>query len=171
MCPFPPPRAQDHKATDIVERARIEAAGGFVVRKRVMGVLAVARSFGDFVLKKFVSAEPYTSTTKLDVTVRRGGGAGGAAGAVARRSCPPPAALPPPPPSHTRARPQSQFIIIACDGIWDVLEDQEAVDMVREHIGGSPPAQAKVRSAAQVLIDAALAKGTSDNVTALVVFL
>ena len=60
---------QDHKATDVVERTRIEAAGGFVVRKRVMGVLAVARSFGDFVLKKFVSAEPYTSTTKLDVTV------------------------------------------------------------------------------------------------------
>ena len=59
----------DHKATDAVEKARIEAAGGFVLRKRVMGVLAVARSFGDFILKKFVSAEPYTSTTKLDETV------------------------------------------------------------------------------------------------------
>lgn len=45
---------------------RIEAAGGFVLRKRVMGVLAVARSFGDFVLKRFVTAEPYSSTTKLD---------------------------------------------------------------------------------------------------------
>ena len=92
----------------------------------------------------------------------------------ARRSRPTPPSAPPNR-THPRrspvARAQSQFIIIACDGIWDVLEDQEAVDMVREHIGGSPPAQAKVRSAAQVLIDAALAKGTSDNVTALVVFL
>jgi serine/threonine protein phosphatase PrpC len=61
---------QDHKATDASERSRIEAAGGFVIRKRVMGVLAVARSFGDFVLKKFVTAEPYTSTTKLDAMVR-----------------------------------------------------------------------------------------------------
>ncbi len=60
---------QDHKATDNVEKARIEAAGGFVARKRVMGVLAVARAFGDFVLKKFVTAEPYTSTTKLDTMV------------------------------------------------------------------------------------------------------
>jgi serine/threonine protein phosphatase PrpC len=57
---FPHPSAppQDHKATDLQERERIEAAGGFVVRKRVMGVLAIARSFGDFVLKRFVTAEP-----------------------------------------------------------------------------------------------------------------
>ena len=58
--------SKDHKATDACERARVEASGGFVIRKRVMGVLAVARSFGDFVLKKYVPAEPYTSTTKLD---------------------------------------------------------------------------------------------------------
>ncbi len=35
-----PLRLQDHKATDPVELMRIEAAGGFVMRKRVMGVLA-----------------------------------------------------------------------------------------------------------------------------------
>jgi protein phosphatase PTC1 len=58
--------SHDHKATDACEMARVEAAGGFVIRKRVMGVLAVGRSFGDYVLKKFVPAEPYTSTTKLD---------------------------------------------------------------------------------------------------------
>jgi protein phosphatase PTC1 len=61
---------QDHKATDDEEKARIEAAGGFVLRNRVMGVLAVARSFGDFVLKKYVTAEPFTSSTRLDSTVR-----------------------------------------------------------------------------------------------------
>lgn len=56
---------QDHKATDDAEISRIEAANGFVLRRRVMGVLAVARSFGDYALKKYVPAEPFTSTTKL----------------------------------------------------------------------------------------------------------
>jgi serine/threonine protein phosphatase PrpC len=75
--------SKDHKATDAPERARIEAAGGFVIRKRVMGVLAVARSFGDFVLKKYVTAEPYTSVTKVDDLVSppctgQVGGGGGA---------------------------------------------------------------------------------------------
>jgi serine/threonine protein phosphatase PrpC len=122
-----------------------------------MGVLAVARSFGDFVLKKFVSAEPYTSSTKLDVTVRR---------SPLRRHRSWFASLLTRPPAPST---QSQFIIIACDGIWDVIEDQEAVDMVREHLTSAT--LAKQKTAAQVLIDAALSKGSSDNVTALVVFL
>lgn len=137
----------DHKATDQVEKSRIEAQGGFILRKRVMGVLAVARSFGDFVLKKFVTAEPYTSTTKLDG--------------------------------------MSQFIVLACDGVWDVMEDQDAVDMVQRHLYGEPfasghgpsgegppkPDVSRIKSAAQVLVDEALKRGSSDNVTALVVML
>ena len=43
----------DHKATDPREKARIEAAGGYVGRKgRVMNVLAIARAFGDIEYKK-----------------------------------------------------------------------------------------------------------------------
>ena len=41
----------DHKPASIVERQRIEAAGGFVAHDRVCAVLAVSRAFGDFMFK------------------------------------------------------------------------------------------------------------------------
>ena len=126
-----------------------------------MGVLAVARSFGDFVLKAYVTAEPYTSTTKLDSSVGEKGGDCGA-----NRT--PPATLTPP--THTPPPlPQSSFIILACDGVWDVMEDQEAVDLVREHVGNGD--HARIKTAGQALVDVSIARGSSDNVSALVVFL
>jgi hypothetical protein len=46
------------------EQARIEAAGGFVLRNRVLGILAVTRSFGDHQMKDYVIGTPFTSTTR-----------------------------------------------------------------------------------------------------------
>ena len=73
---------------------------------------------------------------------------------------------------------QSEFLILACDGVWDVMEDQEAVNMVRAHVcqgdgdaSGSAVDETKFKTAAQVLVDAALSRGSSDNITALVVWL
>lgn len=47
----------DHRADDAVEQKRIAAAGGFVSRNRVLGILAVSRSFGDHGMKDFVTGE------------------------------------------------------------------------------------------------------------------
>lgn len=121
--------SKDHKAGDSEEVNRIAAAGGFVVRGRVMGVLAVARSFGDYVLKDYVTAEPFTSTTRIDTTC--------------------------------------QFLIAACDGLWDVIDDQEAVDMIREYA----TSETKQRSAGKHLVSAALERGSTDNITVMVVWL
>ena len=37
----------DHRAEDESEQLRIKDAGGFIARSRVLGILAVTRSFGD----------------------------------------------------------------------------------------------------------------------------
>ncbi len=50
-----------------------------------------------------------------------------------------------------------EFIIVACDGLWDVMTDQEAVDFVRDIDDGEAMSQALVKKA--------LEAGTTDNVT------
>ena len=57
----------DHTAEDPSEQARIQAAGGFVTRGRVLGILAVARSFGDHGMKDFVLAQPHICEVNLDL--------------------------------------------------------------------------------------------------------
>lgn len=73
---------------------RINAAGGFIARSRVLGILAVSRSFGDHGMKDFVIADPYLSETRLSTYSH----------------CP--------------------FLILACDGVFDVMTDAEAVDLI-----------------------------------------
>lgn len=57
---------QDHKPDDPAEIGRIEKAGGFMFKQRVVGVLAVTRSLGDHCMKDFVIAKPYCS----ELTIR-----------------------------------------------------------------------------------------------------
>ncbi|KAG5715926.1 Phosphatase 2C like protein [Termitomyces sp. T112] len=54
-----------------------------------------------------------------------------------------------------------EFFIIACDGLWDVVEDQEAIDLIRN--------VQDPQVASKMLLDLALKNDTHDNVTALVV--
>ncbi|KAG6900554.1 hypothetical protein C0993_009131 [Termitomyces sp. T159_Od127] len=56
---------------------------------------------------------------------------------------------------------EDEFLVLACDGLWDVTNDQSAIDLVRE----IPDPQA----ASAKLLKYALAHHTSDNVTVLVV--
>ncbi|PSS00929.1 phosphatase 2C-like domain-containing protein [Coniella lustricola] len=54
-----------------------------------------------------------------------------------------------------------EFMIIACDGLWDVCSDQEAVDLVRNV---HDPA-----TASKLLVDHALARFSTDNLSCMIV--
>jgi len=49
---------KDHRATREEEANRVEELGGFVLMRRVQGVLAVSRSIGDRKYDQYVTAEP-----------------------------------------------------------------------------------------------------------------
>jgi protein phosphatase PTC1 len=135
----------DHKATDPEEQKRIEDEMGFVMRGRVLGILAVSRSFGDHSLKQFVPALPFYRNDRMVQ--------------------------------------EDKFLIIACDGVWDVMTDQEAVDFVNEKIdqalncddegksSNESPFATFQETVARQLVDEALARNSTDNVTVQIVLL
>ena len=124
--------SHDHKADDPVEVKRIEAAGGFVLSNRVLGILAVARAIGDHALKEYITCEPYISETIISKTN------------------------------------DAEFVIIACDGLWDVLSDTKAVDLVTKHGRGSLENK---KAIADVLAKEAILRGSTDNITVVVAWL
>lgn len=76
------------------------AAGAHVDDGRVNGIIAVSRAIGDWEYKKQSLPQE-----KMAVTVN--------------------------PEIRTRQiTPQTEFIIVACDGIWDCMTSRQAVDFV-----------------------------------------
>ena len=84
--------SEDHKPENYGEKARIEAAGGFVEDNRVKGVLNLSRSLGDCEYK-LDSSLPVDKQMIIAWPEIR----------VAKRA------------------PENEFLILACDGIWDCM--------------------------------------------------
>ena len=58
------------------------------------------------------------------------------------------------------------YIVLACDGIWDVIRPSKVPQLVYAHLTGGGSKEMVAKS----LIDHAKAEGSSDNMTAIVVF-
>lgn len=59
-----------------------------------------------------------------------------------------------------------RLLILACDGVWDVLSDQEAVDLIKNDIDTCTAQQMS-----QTLLDTALERGSTDNISVMVILL
>ncbi|BFZ15105.1 hypothetical protein BsWGS_18143 [Bradybaena similaris] len=95
----------DHKPSNESETRRIIAAGGWVEFNRVNGNLALSRALGDFVFKKNDRKRPEEQIVTANPDV-----------------------------IEKPVTPDHEFLLLACDGIWDVLTNQEAVEFVRNRI-------------------------------------
>ncbi|KAH3759798.1 protein phosphatase family protein [Pelomyxa schiedti] len=62
--------------------------------------------------------------------------------------------------SVIQLQPTDKYLILACDGVWDVLTSQEAVNIVRERDNAT--------DAATALRDAAFLQGSTDNLSTIV---
>ncbi|TRY97921.1 hypothetical protein DNTS_034145 [Danionella cerebrum] len=96
---------EDHKPFSPGERERIESAGGSVTLQRVNGSLAVSRALGDFGYKTV----EWRSITEQMVS-------------------------PEPEVTVVDRSPADEFLILACDGVWDTVSNEELCAFVHNRL-------------------------------------
>ena len=131
--------SSDHKPQHEKENERIQSGGGHVFRGRVNGMLAVSRALGDYFYKANAELPPEKQLV----------------------SCVPDSRV------HAR-HDADEFVILACDGVWDVCTNEQACAFVRAAYleGVTEPGQISKR-----LIEYCLLMGSRDNMTAIVLLM
>jgi len=135
--------SEDHKPERRDETARIQKAGGIVIQDQSTGIHRVARKKGEHRL--FLS----TSRAFGDLELKE----------------PRPLVIAEPEVVVHTLEPEDWAVVLGCDGVWGVLSDQDVADAVWQVMafqGGSPV------DAAREVASRAEAKGSTDNVTVLV---
>jgi len=134
------PLSHDHRPTCKTEKERIKEAGGIIYHHRVGGDLAVSRGLGDFRFKKNLQQK-----NPEDQIV----------------TCVP----------EITVKPRSevdQFILLGCDGIWDIHDKKNLISRVAydlDHL------KKDLTTVCEGVLDLCLEKGSKDNMTAIIVVL
>jgi len=132
----------DHKPELEKERTRIEKAKGYVEDNRVNGNLNLSRSLGDF---EYKSDKSLKADEQLVISL--------------------------PDIKVEKLSPDVDFMVIACDGIWEVLESQKVVDFVYSKLSKS----VKISQIIDELFESIISPSTSitplgcDNMTCVIV--
>lgn len=125
----------DHKPSNDEERRRIEAAGGFLKAGRVNGMLAVSRALGDFELKSSFNMQQIEQKVSAEADVT----------CIDRDT-------------------QDNFILICCDGVFDVQRNDELLDYITARL----PTKYELKDLMEELIDYCCFKGSKDNMSAII---
>lgn len=121
--------SEDHKPFDEIEKRRIEHAGGTVQWKRVDGDLAVSRALGDFQFKNNQSFPAKEQKVTFLPDIT----------------------------VHERS-PEDDVLLLACDGLWDVMSNSESIDLIRKLF---QTGETQTELVAEEMVELALEKGGS----------
>jgi len=127
------PLSFDHKPNNFPELERINLASGFVKCKRVDGDLAVSRGLGDF---------SYKNNESLPVEQQK--------------VIPNPEFV-----TYPRSK-DDEFMILACDGIWDVASNEQCGSFVQSLLDEG---ESDLGLICEEAIDTCLDKNSRDNMT------
>jgi len=126
----------DHKPTDDIETKRVQRAGGFIENQRVCGNLAVSRALGDYQYKD----RPDLPDEDQKITAA-------------------------PDMTVIKRDEEDEYLLLCCDGIWDVVSNAEACDYVTSCLkGGLSPEQIS-----EQFIDYCLELNSKDNMSVLII--
>lgn len=126
----------DHKPYNEKEKRRIENAGGSVMIQRVNGSLAVSRALGDYDYKCSPNLPPTEQLVSAEPDLD-----------VIERSD------------------EDEFLILACDGVWDVMTNEDVV----EYISSRLLVHADLKKVCEELLETCLAKGSRDNMSVILI--
>merc|ERR1712045_385976 len=127
----------DHKPSNPPERERIQNAGGSVMIQRVNGSLAVSRALGDFEYKNVEGKGP---TEQL---------------------------VSPEPEFYVKTREEDldQFLVLACDGVWDVMSNDDICNFITHRM----KVHDNLETICNEVIDTCLYKGSRDNMSIIII--
>ncbi|XP_012573111.1 probable protein phosphatase 2C 60 isoform X3 [Cicer arietinum] len=132
--------SKDHKPDLEVEKDRIKKAGGFIQVGRVNGSLNLARAIGDMEFKQ----NKYLPAEKQIVTAD-------------------------PDVTSVELCDDDEFLVIACDGIWDCMSSQQLVDFIH----GQLKTENKLSAVCEKVFDRCLAPTAGgegcDNMTMILI--
>ncbi|RWS30976.1 Protein phosphatase 1B-like protein [Leptotrombidium deliense] len=129
----------DHKPINPQEKERIQRAGGSVMIQRVNGSLAVSRALGDYEYKQVEGRGPCEQLVSPEPEIT-----------VQQRECE-----------------TDEFLVLACDGVWDVMSNDDLCDFIRYQL----TLQSDLETICSSIIDTCLHKGSKDNMSVVLVVL
>lgn len=128
---------QDHKPINPAEKERIQNAGGSVMIQRVNGSLAVSRALGDYEYKQVEGKGPCEQLVSPEPEIF----------------------------VEKRENEKDEFLVLACDGVWDVMSNEELCDFIRSRLLVTD----NLTSVCNEVIDTCLYKGSRDNMSIVLV--